>query len=114
VGQAMCYYILPSSGIPIVHSTIQPITKEEQMTDTVKQELVSLDEAIQNKLGKPSQDEDVPNYFEHEQETPDHITPEFEPVEESMPEADEWDPDSFDKYILAEVKLPKGDQEILG
>jgi hypothetical protein len=80
----------------------------------VKQELILLDEAIQKTVGKPSQDEDVPSYFDPEQEIPDHIKPDFEPVEESMSDADTWDPKSFDKYILAEVKHPKGDKEIFG
>ena len=31
-----------------------------------------------------------------------------------MPEADEWDPDAYDKYIAAEVILPKGDGYLMG
>jgi hypothetical protein len=28
----------------------------------------------------------------------DHITPEFEPIEEPNPEADNWDHDAYDQY----------------
>ncbi len=34
----------------------------------------------------------------------------FDPVEEAMPEADDFDPETYDKYIASEVLLPKGDQ----
>jgi hypothetical protein len=111
VGQAMCYYILPASGIPIAQSTVQPISSDQRMQDEVKQELLELDKAILQKFGEPERD-DLPEYFDNTQ-SPDYITPSFEPVEEAMPEADDWDPESFDKYIAAEVIIPKGDQLLL-
>jgi hypothetical protein len=36
------------------------------------------------------------------------------PVKEPMPEADNYDHEAFDKYIGAEVILPKGNQYLLG
>ncbi len=40
----------------------------------------------------------MPDYFaiSHEDEQ-HHITPEFGPIEDPMPEADDWDPESFDQ-----------------
>lgn len=111
VGQAMCYYILPASGIPIAQSTVQPISSDQRMQDEVKHKLLELDKAILQKFGEPERD-DLPEYFDNTQ-SPDYITPSFEPVEEAMPEADNWDPESFDKHIAAEVIIPKGDQLLL-
>jgi hypothetical protein len=51
-GQAMCYWILPMSGTPIVRSTVQPITDEQFRMEETKTELKSLDKRILNKLGE--------------------------------------------------------------
>jgi hypothetical protein len=112
VGQAMCYYILPASGIPVACSTVQPVSPEERTIEEIQQELAALDNAIHSKLGEPIK-EDLPDYFNPDGDIPDHLTPQFDPVEESVPEADDWDPESFDKYISAQI-LPKGDQDVLG
>jgi hypothetical protein len=39
MGQAMCYWVLPSSGIPIARTTIQQITQAELDTDEIKKQL---------------------------------------------------------------------------
>jgi hypothetical protein len=109
IGQAMNYYILPLSCIPIVRSSIQPVTSEEWLKDTVMEELKELDTAIQNKYHSAGK-EDIPDYFSH-------YTPQFDPMEEDLPEADTWDPKSFDKYISAQILLPKPgteDQDVIG
>jgi len=51
VGQAMCYWILPPSGIPIARTTIQAVTKEELNTTEVKEQLQEFDASISIKLG---------------------------------------------------------------
>jgi hypothetical protein len=40
IGQAMCFWILSKSGVPIARTTVRPITDDELQTDTVKQELL--------------------------------------------------------------------------
>lgn len=50
VGQAMCYWLLPKSGVPIAHTTIQAITEDELSGQTVKQQLIDYDEVIKEKL----------------------------------------------------------------
>jgi len=115
VGQAMSYFILPQSGIPIAWSSVQPITSEEKQTIAVQDELKELDEAIQIKCKSIKPDE-VSNFFSHQFNEDDYNTPQFEPVEEDIPEADNWDLESYDKYISAQVLLPVSgtDQELLG
>lgn len=50
VGQTMCYWILPHTGVPIACTTIQAITQEELQTLEVQQQLVRFDEYITIKL----------------------------------------------------------------
>jgi hypothetical protein len=61
--------------------------------------------------------DDIPDYFSDDAEENgllDYISPQFDPVEDGVPEADTWDPESYDQYISAQVIVPKGDQQILG
>ena len=95
----MCYYILPSSGIPIARSLIQQNSPEKRTTEAVKQELSQLDESIKNKLKVNDniyRKHDAPDYVGDKHELIGD-TPHFEPIKEDTPEADEWDPESFDK-----------------
>jgi len=50
VGQALCYWILPKSGIPIARMTIQEITKEELDTKVVRKKVNELDLSITEKI----------------------------------------------------------------
>jgi hypothetical protein len=115
-GQAICYWILPASGIPIVCSSIQPITDEQHCTDEVKKELMTLNAMINEKLGSQNTEDPDSVHGYDLNHVPDHITPEYTPFkpEAPMPQADEWDAEAYDKYISAEVLLPKNGESILG
>jgi hypothetical protein len=93
--------------------------------EIVKAELIALDQAITSKLitSEEINNSDLINndpIFLHLQGNPaeenDSLTPHFDPVEPeaAMPEAEEFTPEEFDKYIAAEVLLPKGDSMVLG
>jgi len=122
IGQAMCHWIIPDSGIPIARSTVQPILRADKESETVKAELAALDAAIASKFINQSSDEDInsiiiPDYLQYNDANDEEFeTPHFEPVdkEAEMPEADEFSHEEYDKYISAEVLLPKGDQLVLG
>jgi hypothetical protein len=58
----MCYWVLPEYGIPIVHSTMQSITEEQQATKEVRLELASLNNSIKRKLGDPHEDDSIYTY----------------------------------------------------
>jgi hypothetical protein len=109
VGQAMCYWILPSSGIPIARSTIQSISRDELQTDAVKAALREYDAEIAIKLGE-SDDTALPKdlhiYLEDEED--DQIDNEpFEP-EARTPNIDAFEADAYDALLLAEPLLPRG------
>jgi hypothetical protein len=50
VGQAMCYWVLPLSGIPIARTTIQVLTESELESETCKGQLKQFNELIKEKF----------------------------------------------------------------
>ena len=68
----------PYTGIPIVRSTVQPISEEQHRIEETKLELKALDEKILNKLGESLNEDSLydlndPNV--HADDPPEHITP---------------------------------------
>jgi len=65
IGHAMCYYIIPKSGIPIVRSMVQHIEESLRMTEEVKQELQAFDQNKEEKHGTfdTTKQDDLPDYF---------------------------------------------------
>ncbi len=117
IGQAMCYWVLPISGIPIARSSVQPIPPEDLTTDDAVQELAALDKRLTEKFGEPIRSEDLSEYDINNPDIDnEYITPLFEPMEpeNAMPEADLWDAEAYDQYISAQVILPSGDLQLLG
>jgi len=110
----MCYWVLPSNGIPMACSTVTPIKPEEQILDSVQQELAQHNQAIIDKLGGTTADSGEEENPLDKDDEDDHITHTCEPIQENIPDADEWDHEAFDKYIAAEALLPTGYQHILG
>jgi hypothetical protein len=108
VGQAMCYWILPESGIPIARTTIQSFTADEIATEEVQKALKAYDDLIQSKIGDAVLENELPVPMQgmvppEDEEDADGAT--FAPFAPSlaMPEADEFDIDSYDAYLQAEV-----------
>lgn len=56
IGQAMCFWIIPSSGIPIARSTIQKISPNDLMTDQVKMEIQQLDQDLDDNVKSDNQE----------------------------------------------------------
>ncbi len=55
VGQVMCYWLLPKSGIPIARTTILAVKEEELGTTEVRGQLADYDEEINRKLAVADQ-----------------------------------------------------------
>ncbi len=101
-----CYYIPPSSGKPIICSTIQSLPKDELDSDVVQQEIRDLHQQIMNATSRRETIEQaIP------QELQDEDYEGYEPMEPEAdcPEADAFTPEMYDTLIAAEVLLPKGD-----
>jgi len=50
VGQAMCYWILPSTGVPIARTTLQRIPKEERQTNHIISKLEELRRSVDENI----------------------------------------------------------------
>ncbi len=118
VGQAMCYWILPISGVPIARTTIQEISKIELESEEVCRLLNAYDLEVNDKLGAPidndiynsansfrlyREDEDS-SYLEDEQELFD--------TEAAAIIIDEIDNDAYDELLLTEPLLQRDGQLI--
>jgi len=107
VGQALCYYILPASGHPIICLTIQSLSPDELQTPEIQQAIRDLELSINDKIGS---DNDIPQEFTESSDDEDVLLP-YEPMkpEAAQNNIDSCSPETFDNLIVAEVLLPKGD-----
>jgi len=53
IGQALCFWIIPESGVPIARTTVQAVPKEEFTTDIFCDPLEQIDRTITEKLSDP-------------------------------------------------------------
>ncbi len=83
----MCYWIIPSLGIPIVQSTIQNVDWGQLSLETIQDELCLLDQHIRYKKGYPEADDKNESYHDYNIDNPDipealdHQTPMYEPFD---------------------------------
>ena len=103
-GQAMCYWVLSEGAKPIVHSMVQPRPPDKINMPEMQEQVVILNRLIQDKLGSPATDNSLYIYDLNEEqdvEAPDHTTPEYVPIDmdSSIPEANEWDAEAYEKYL---------------
>jgi len=107
VGQALCFSILPISGIPIARMTIQAISGEDMMTDEVKTKTLEYDQAIEQKLyvGHPVIT-DFSLYREDEEPYSEDVdaTKVIEPEAQAV-EIANVEHDAFDEMLLTEPTL---------
>jgi hypothetical protein len=120
IGQAMCFWILPKSGVPIAQTTLRAVSDAELQSNQVLQELNSFDESIQRKIGDSHLTEDALSFKygsdELNKALEDVDDGEFEPYEKEAdrPEMDDFDEETLDQLLSAEVVLPKGDYQFIG
>ena len=106
VGQALCYWILPLSGVPIARSMVQPITKDDLAMKEVIDELALYDTSIAVFFAKKNHKYPTLDMEETQGLTRDifnmeyakHTVDQYEP-ELSMPEVESYDKEGFDKLL---------------
>jgi hypothetical protein len=114
VGSDLTFWILPNSCKVMARSTVWSLTPEEYADPAVHAMMADLDASIREKIGDSVSDNEVdPEIAELFPIVPDDLfTPEvgadYDPYEPdaSMPEADDYTPEAYDKYLSAEVLLP--------
>ena len=102
VGQALCYWILPVSGVPIARSTVQPISKDDLAMKEVIGELALYDTSIAVFFAKKNHKYSSLDMEETQGLTTDisnmecakHAVDQYE-SESSMPEAENYDKESL-------------------
>ena len=106
VGQALCYYILPASARPIVRSTVQALTDDELLSESICEQIAVLDRSIHDVIAR---DGDTLDQIPQDLQDEDYDV--YDPMEPEAdkPEADAFTPEMYDALISAEVLLPKGD-----
>jgi len=106
IGQALCFWILPSSGIPIARTTIQEVSNEEQLTETFQSRLKEFDRVLEEKLNEASQ-ESIPFHLYREDEDQDDdwdSDPLAEP-EATNDNVENIENDIYDELLLTEPLL---------
>ena len=114
VGQALCYWILPKSAEPISRTTVQEIPDGDLDSPHIKEALQEFDQAIKEKLSRGTFDiVDINCDLTRQLDIEDS---EFESFDKDFlqPEADDFDAETYDNYISAQVLLPKGDSLVSG
>jgi hypothetical protein len=72
---ALCYYLLPANGIPIVRSTVQALTDEDSQNENVKHQIRQLNQQIVEKIGDVNLD-DIPFELRDDYEVFEPVGPE--------------------------------------
>jgi hypothetical protein len=114
-GSVMTAQILTSNGEVVRRNTFRHLKREEYESEDCKKARYAFDEAITKRLGDSLSMEELTPEFDVAA-----VTPEFEVYEDDdskpMPtvEIDDYDPDTYEGYITAQVLLPKGDEFQIG
>jgi len=97
IGQAMTYWVLTSKGTIIARSSVAPLSDSDLRNPTIKNQM---DEFVKSCCTSKST----------VGTSPTEIFPEVidDPVEYSTLEADNFTPESYDEYLLAQVVRPVG------
>jgi hypothetical protein len=119
IGQAMCFLVLPSSGIPIARSTVQSISDAELQSPVVQQSIKDFDLTIHEKMGGEIDEDslafeigsDELNKALADADEDGYFLP-AEPDAEK-PDADDYDEETYSRFTSAQVLLPKGGYEYI-
>lgn len=115
VGQALCYWILPESAEPISRTTVQAVSSDDLATTRVQDLIIKYDKSVSDRLARG--DNDIKDDECAPARHLDVYDTDYEPFDPKFvqPEADDFDAEtSYDKYISAQVLLPKGDGLVSG
>jgi hypothetical protein len=114
IGSEMCYHVLKSTGKVVQRTTVRALTQSELESESERVNRAAFDAQIEVKLGPNAKPSDFTD--DGDSDTPDFETysDDSDGTEQTMPEADEYDVDTFDQYIGAETLLSSGDSMLQG
>ena len=118
IGSDMCYWVLKSNGHVLARTTVQHIPDIDLRKDDIKQLLQDFDNEATERLqdhnfllpdGGGMYLEDIDGDPADEQEDSAESESPY-----TMPEQDDYTPDTFDQYLGAELLLPQGENMTAG
>ena len=114
IGSEMCYHILKPNGRVVQRTTVRALTQTEVESELEKTSRAAFDAQIEAKLGPNAKPSDFTD--DGESETPyfEAYSDDSDGTEPTMPEADDYDVDTFDKFLGAETLLSSGDSMLRG
>jgi len=117
IGPAMSRKILKENGQVVIRSTVRSLNEDELMSEDKKAKRKAFDENVHKVLGDAFRPED----FKDDPDMSDIDTPTYEAYEddadgacEYIPDIDDADPDTHDRYVGAEVQMSIGDKVMSG
>ncbi len=110
VGQAMCFWILPISGVPIARTTIQAISKEELTSVEVQCMITSYERAIEETLGDNTDDSLTFQLYREDEIDQDDFEQDLVEPDAAAAVIDEIEADAFDELLLVEPVLQRDGQ----
>jgi hypothetical protein len=112
----MNYYVLQANGEVITKRTVRKLTPRELEDSTMLKEHQAFDNSVILKLGDPMFDQDLSAVKAScGIKVIDAVTPEYEAYEDDhecrkrVPDVDDFDPETYDEYVFAQVQLPRDD-----
>ena len=118
VGATMCAKILKENGNVLHRSTYRPLTKEERANEACAAARRNFDIKIQQRYGKPTTESSILEQESNDQRSVSVLTPEYDAYSdghehhERHDDVDNYDIETYDSYLTAQVLLPKGDETL--
>ena len=118
-GAEMTFWILLNSCRPIVRSSVSPVSEDELNSPGVKALIADLDADIHAKIGNKRSDKEVADEFgdlfpgeDSDPTDEDGLEDTYQPEDQdgTNEDVDGYTPDTYDEYLTAEVKLPRGEE----
>ncbi len=107
VGQAMCYWILPQSGIPIARTTIQPISQTELNTTEIQSLLSAYDTIILERMNTDEEPEIEFQLYREDEEPTDNEEDELAEPNAQALKVDNIEADTYDEILHTQPILMK-------
>jgi hypothetical protein len=114
IGPAMAAKILKQNGQMVVRSTLRPLTKDEMMKPDMKKKRDDFDVEIESQLGEQIKPEDYIDDPDVEISLLEPYGDDSKGDEPRMLNIDDFDAETYDQYIGADVTLPQGGSLVSG
>jgi hypothetical protein len=114
IGPAMAAKILKQNGQTVVRSTVRPLTEDEMKNPDMKKKRDAFDVEIESRLGKGVKPDDYIDDPDVEVSLLEPYGDDYKGDQPTMMNIDDFDANTYDQYVGADVSLPRGDSLVSG